>query len=283
MRRIVSLAVVVLALATSASAASLSTANILAINKNWARTIDTLSNALTFGQADISANHTRAAAIGDVHGAGASIANAMLRDSVTVSLTTMARPFVEYSMRALANVFRDPDLQPVGGTGTKYTSMNAFCSGEFTAGQRLAPEVAQVWRSIFGNGSLAATICAPPVATSYGTVEVSGATTCDLDSVVTPIDVTLYDGGLLEAYVTTEMVSSNNDSLTRLTITGKDINGSAWQGTCYIADTSAVTATTNVTATLSNTFPVRLTAVTVTNGGSGKVTIRVRRDYAYTQ
>jgi len=282
MRKYLSLIVVALALASLAQGASLSKANILALEKNWARTIDTLNDVVTMGKADIGANHTRAAAIGDVHGAGASIANAELRDSIGVQLVTIARPFVENSMRALANVFRDPDLRPVGAGGATYSSLNGFCVGEFANTDRLAPEVAIVWRAIFGNGSLNATICAPPVAASYGVVHSTGTTTNAMDTVHAPVDLTLYSGGLLECYVDTAIATAGSAPDT-VTYTGTDINGSVWQGKAVLTNAAAPGATFNVTANTGGTYPARIITAVSTHGASGAYHLRVRRDYTYTQ
>ena len=282
MRRILSLTVIVLALASSVQGASLTKANVLAMEKSWARTIDTLNDAMTFGKADISVNHARAGAITDVQGAGAAIANAMLRDSVNLRLVTIARPFVENSMRALANVFRDPDLRPVGAGGAVYSNFSAFCYGEFANTDRLAPEVALLWRAIFGNGSLKASICAPPVATSYGTVHMVSATTATTTAVVGPFDTGLYAGGLLECYVDTTITTAAAAPDTE-TFLGTDVNGSPWMGTAILTNNAAPGTLFNITSLVAGSYPVSLTSVTPTHGGAGRYTVRVRREYTYTQ
>ena len=282
MRKILSLIVVALAFASLAQGASLTKANVLALQKNWARTIDTLNDAMTMGKADIAANRTRAAAITDIHGAGFSIANAELRDSVNVRLVTVARPFVENSMRSLANVFRDPDLRPVGAGGATYSNLGAFCYGEFAATDRLAPEVALLWRAIFGNGSLPAKICAPPVATSYGTVHMVSTSVATLTTAATRFDEGLYSGGLLEAYVDTTILTAAAAPDTE-TITGVDVNGSPWIGTVILTNSASPGTAFNVTATIAGTFPDSIISITPTHGASGRYTLRVRREYTYTQ
>ena len=152
MRRILGLMVVLALASQTFAAANITKANIIALATNMSRTIDTIADVVTAGKADLLANHTRAIAIADSKGSGDAVGNAILRDSVGLRTVDLARPFVEKSMRAMANLFRDPDLRPVGATGTSYTNFGAFCDGEFTASERFTPEFAQVWRSIFGNG-----------------------------------------------------------------------------------------------------------------------------------
>jgi len=283
MRRILTGMVAVLALASLAQSAELTAANIFAIQKNWARTIDTITDAIAFAKADLMANHTRAIAINDAKGAGDQVALGILRDSVNVNLSTIARPFVENSMRAMANVFRDPNLRPTGATGTVYTNFGAFVKGEFASTERLAPEVAQVWRGIFGNGSLDATICAAPVGTIYAVFTFTGATTSTKDTVPTPFDTDLYNGGLLTCSTTTQIVNNADNAADTITLRGKDANGSVWTGTAILTDSAAVGTLFDVTPSVAGNYPAFLDSVVCNRGTSGVILVKVRPDYTYTQ
>jgi len=224
----------------------------------------------------IATQRTRLDAIADTTGIAALLRGAVEpSDSVLAALENAA---VAPEMAVLNAAIMDTDLTPRDGSALVIGStFDAWFTSVKTSltNPLLTNEFSRVWRRLFGQASLSAKNCSGVTGTSFGTAVISGATTITFTTVADPIDTTLYGGGLLELYVTTQ-VESADTSPTTGTLTGVDLNGSAWTGTYSIADASIVGSVHLVVPSIAKTYPVEITAMTTANAGSGAVTVRIR-------
>ena len=265
--------------------ASITQAQILAIVKNWAKSEKGSLDAMTVIEADLVAQKTRYDSVTDDEGISHELAALTL--SQPNVLDALALPVRKFEMERLAAYFAVAERTPTGAdTTTVYDSFDDWWTGEHPATNDglIANEVARAWRFLHGQGSLSAANCAAPTATSYGTFTITAAAAGTLVAVSDPVDTDLYTGGPLELIITTQVEGLTGAAVTG-TITGTDINGSAWTGTYSIPDASIIGALVDVTPTIAGSFPVEITACTVANAEApfGAFTIRIKQPYTYSQ
>lgn len=233
------------------------------IENSMAYRIAAQKTAYTAALAGIAAQKTRLDAIADDTGIAAALRAAC--ETQDLSLAVLENECVRQEMMALNAAFMSSDTAPRDGSSDLYgSSFDAWWTAVKSGATNtlLTNEFSRVFRRLFGHSSLSAANCSGLTATSFGTVLVTAATTCTLTTVATPIDTTLHGGCLLEIYVTNEFGSE-----TTITLTGVDLNGSAWTGTAIIVAAQFHEGdTTVVTPTIAKTYPVKITACAVTGG-----------------
>lgn len=246
-------------------------ANWETLEKLWAYRSKTIKTATAAVAAATDALETALEGITDDTGVAAAI-NAGLQ-AADNRLDGLENAGIEWLVRILAPLWQSTDTTPDSSYLTLDSWFTAYKSS--LTNPLMCNETVEALRAAYGAAAVSAANASGPSATSYGTSTVSGATTVTNSLVTTPVDTNLYGGGLLEAYVDTQIEGAANAD-TVFTLVGIDINGSVWGGTCTIADATAAASVQEVVPTVAKTYPVRLTDVTVADAESGAVTWRIK-------
>lgn len=257
--------------------AQFSITNFAGIEANLAHRIAAIATANETVETDIAAQKSRLDAVDDDTGIAAALRAAEeLQDK---NLDIAEQIGVADVLVRLAGLFQSYDTTPRDTDGEVIgDSLDSWFTSQKSAltNPLLTNEFARAYRKVVGHtAALSAANCSAAAGTSYGTSTVTGETAVTNVLVDAPVDTDLYAGGLLEGEVTTQVEGKDNGN-TVFTLTGVDINGSPWQGTCTIPDASTVGTKVEVVPSVPKTYPVELTGVTVANGGSGVVRWQVK-------
>jgi len=251
--------------------ASFTYANLDTVEKLLAYRPKTIKTAVTAVSAATPALKTALHGLGDDEGIGDAL-RADIEDADAV-IATLEQASISWAVRRLAGVFQSVNTSP----DTSYLTFDSWFTAKKSGltNPLLTNELVEAFRREFGVAAISAANASAPSATSYGTSTVSGATTITNSLTTTPVDTNLYAGGVLEAYVTTQVEGAAN-AATVFSLVGVDINGSVWTGAVSIADEAAAESVHLVVPTIAKTYPVKLTSVTVADGASGAVTWRIK-------